>query len=215
LWNCLFIDISPLCVYNLLHWSVTSSVSNLDRWSCYLFFFCLVELKRDQCNCDWTLKLHNTPNPIDCICTDLFFLFKTGGLQRCISMIHIYVYIYIYVYAFKFLVKASFFGYRIFWTHFPYLCWGEIWLDRSLSIFFYNTSTCVLSHWLIRMYMYVCICIYMRQSWLKRSLLLVSNRMSAFVLSHSATYIYVHIYIYVYIYPKPSTIYIYINNIYM
>jgi len=45
-------------------WSVISSFSILNRWSSSLGLFCHAPLKRDQRDCDWRLKLNDTPKVI-------------------------------------------------------------------------------------------------------------------------------------------------------
>jgi len=45
-------------------WSISTSFSNLNRWSRYPLLFYHVFLKRDQGDWDWRLRLNDTPNAI-------------------------------------------------------------------------------------------------------------------------------------------------------
>jgi len=53
-------------------WIFISSLSNLNRWSSSLGLFYHVQLKRDQGDWDWRLRINDTPNAIGCI--DRFLL---------------------------------------------------------------------------------------------------------------------------------------------
>ena len=48
-------------------WSVISPISKLNLLSSSRCLFCHVPLKRDQLDCDWRLRLNDTPNVIGCM----------------------------------------------------------------------------------------------------------------------------------------------------